>query len=121
MKSWREARPEKMKAVTAMIDKAKVIKGLECCNHRDGDCKSCPYFRDSYCDKSLNDDAIALIKDSVLIQPLSIYLGLYAPAPEKAPDDWTHRLHENVEAWETFLRDAEENRCYTLPVMDDGN
>ena len=50
-----------------MIDKEKVIKGLETCRTRVR-CKECPYVYDkraddSYCEAVLHNDAIALLKE----------------------------------------------------------
>ena len=45
-----------------MIDREKVIKGLECCLNV-GDCqKQCDYFPDNGCDKELMRDALELLK-----------------------------------------------------------
>lgn len=42
------------------MDKATVIKALEICASEKG-CKACPYYGNGSCDKSLANDAIALL------------------------------------------------------------
>ena len=48
-----------------MIDREKVIKGLECCNHEIPKCEKCPYNDgEDTCPtlRTLFDDALALLK-----------------------------------------------------------
>lgn len=47
-----------------MIDKEKVIKGLNYCTHTDGvECPNCPYWQDDDCVEVLNADVLALLKE----------------------------------------------------------
>lgn len=50
------------------MEKAKILKGLECC--ADGDsCKKCPYDKQMFCDKNMCADAAALIKANEIPKP----------------------------------------------------
>ena len=51
-------------------------------------------------------------------EPLVMYLALYAPAPENAPDDWYHHAEENLAAWQAFIRESEERGYYSFPIGD---
>ena len=49
-----------------MLDRANVIKGLECCSVSEGHCEKCPYETEGYvseCTSALARDAIALLKE----------------------------------------------------------
>ena len=51
-----------------MVDREKVLRGLECCAREDiGDCDNCPYesINGPHCDIEMMRDAIALLKDRV--------------------------------------------------------
>lgn len=51
-----------------MIDREKIIKGMNYCTHTDGvECPNCPYWQDDDCVETLNADAIALIKEQTAI------------------------------------------------------
>lgn len=48
-----------------MINREKVIKGLECCAELSGKCSECPYNKGigvSYCTTMLSKDALTLLK-----------------------------------------------------------
>ena len=61
-----------------MIDREKVIKGLEICRHRairQENCKECPYIYDgrskqSNCEGVLHWDALALLKEQKPVKPV---------------------------------------------------
>ena len=62
-------------------------------------------------------DAIDLLKEyGTEYNPLLVYLALYAPAPENAPDDWYHHGDENLKAWREFVRESQQRGYYTFPV-----
>ncbi len=53
---------------------------------------------------------------AVEIGQLSAMLGLWAPAPINAPEDWFHHGDENIQAWGEYLRDSVEKGYYVLPT-----
>ena len=57
-----------------MIDREKVIKGLECCAHEAiGDCNNCPYNENTpHCDIAMMRDAIELLRAQEPVEPLRI-------------------------------------------------
>lgn len=55
-----------------MIDREKVIKGLECCVNDFGECEVCPYDEGMgklACGKNLYSDALALLKAQEAVEP----------------------------------------------------
>lgn len=63
-----------------MIDREKVIKGLECCikyPNEYGDCTSnnCPYGLHVECHKELIQDALALLKAQEPVEPIQDMVG----------------------------------------------
>ena len=44
-----------------MIDRDKVVKGLEHCRFTDKDCETCPYYKKLGCLEELVSDALALL------------------------------------------------------------
>lgn len=51
-----------------MINREKIIKGLNYCIHTDGvECPNCPYWQDDDCVESLHTDALALLKEQETI------------------------------------------------------
>jgi hypothetical protein len=51
-----------------MIDREKVIKGLECCLTFDSPCRDCPYYsyediQELDCERNLRHDALAMLKE----------------------------------------------------------
>lgn len=56
-----------------MVDREKVIKGLECCAREDiGDCYNCPYesIHGPYCDIEMMRDALAMLKAQEPVKPV---------------------------------------------------
>lgn len=52
-----------------MIDREKVIKGLECCSHL-GYCENqCPYFVEFNCIELMSADALELLKEQRPVKP----------------------------------------------------
>ena len=47
---------------------------------------------------------------------LVMFLALYAPAPENAPEDWYHHGDENLLAWQDFIRESELRGYYQLKM-----
>lgn len=67
------------------------------------------------------EDAITILRTqatamSLRDNPLLVYLALYAPAPENAPDDWYHHGAENLAAWLQFVATAEDRGYYAIPI-----
>ena len=60
-----------------MIDREKVIKGLEVCVDREPgkyDCYECPYEIDgNYCEINLTKDVLALLKEQDAVEPINSY------------------------------------------------
>ena len=55
-----------------MIDREKVIKGLECCR-RFGDCENqCPYFDELDCTQLIKADTLELLKEQEPVQPRKV-------------------------------------------------
>lgn len=50
------------------------------------------------------------------ISALVFFLSLYAPAPENAPKDWESHGDENLEAWESYLREAWARGYFAIPM-----
>ena len=62
-----------------MIDREKVIKGLEFCKASDGThCPSCPYF-DGECTSELCSDVLALLKEQDAVKPKKENDGVQEP------------------------------------------
>ena len=75
-----------------MLDREKVIKGLECCSREDiGDCIDCPYesINGPHCDIEMMRDALALLKaqEQVINDMYSRYEGLCKEIREKYESD----------------------------------
>ena len=52
-----------------MIDREKVIKGLEVCKSVDDTCANCPYVKE-VCTTTLSADALALLKERDAVKPI---------------------------------------------------
>lgn len=102
-----------------MPDRAKVIRGLECCNHRDGDCESCPYVNDSYCDKALTEDAIALLnaqeRGTVTMDFKLDTERFLKELAERTLDEFIHD-GKTIREWVELIK-AQEPRVLTLDEL----
>lgn len=53
-----------------MVDKQKVIKGLECCAYKKN-CNECPYFKgNATCMDDKDKDALELLKEQEAVKPI---------------------------------------------------
>ena len=55
-----------------MVDREKVLKGLECCVHPHGNCSKCPYDDNSFnfaiCTSKLCGDALTVLKEQEAVK-----------------------------------------------------
>lgn len=52
------------------------------------------------------------------LNKISVFLGLYAPAPENAPEEWRKTINRNIDAWKGFFNDAVELGYIKLSALD---
>ena len=89
-----------------MVDREKVIKGLETCYFPPSKCEDCPYHGlpdEQSCNDVLCMDALALLKeqkDMIQIQTVAEYLAQYTAPPVRSP---LAVYGDLVKAWERFL------------------
>ena len=90
-----------------MIDKEKVIKGLETHIKPNSKCVGCPYPNNGLCGDQLYHDALILLKeqeDMIPIHSVADWLASYAVPPSKTRLDHA----EMVATWMTFLKQFKE-------------
>ncbi len=88
-----------------MIDREKVIKGLESCakwmgENDDNACNSCPYhhshfsYDDNNCIAIVNNDAITLLKEQKTSRSNISKKQMEAWLKDRQYDEWANRAHE---------------------------